>query len=103
MRAFKYEGRTLCPLGNCLIYRRRSNRICHAKSPTSLFSLFIYIRQSYSATPEYQSNFYSNDANLTQIQVYCIAKVPSMMYINMENKALYMYTDLGRDILFWQS
>ena len=43
------------------------HRICHAKSPTSLFSLFIYIWQRSSATPEYQSNFYG--AKLTHIQV----------------------------------
>ncbi len=34
------------------------DRICHAKSPTSLFSLFIYIWQRSSATPEYRSNFH---------------------------------------------
>ena len=34
------------------------SRICHAKSPTSLFPLFIYICQRSSATPEYQSNYY---------------------------------------------
>ncbi len=55
-------------------------RVCHAKSPMALFSLFIYIWQRSSATPEYQSNFYllfflvsmtwnSNDAKLTHIQV----------------------------------
>ncbi len=42
------------------------NRICHAKSPMALFSMFMYIMHGTFAIPECESTLHKN---LTDIQV----------------------------------
>ncbi len=52
-RYMRYGSRELAPYISLHI-----NRVCHAKSPICLFSMFIYIWQRPSATPKNQSNVY---------------------------------------------